>query len=281
MIIAALLPGQRERVRCVPIRDHLYAENRWLIEVQQAVAQATEPGEQVVLMGHPHDHATSYLDAFPQWDHEGHPPGQEHHAKEIRRAYFLGEPAEVWGAELPQAVKAYLMQDQQSERYRWLAEEAAFVEHYRQLWAAAPYPPTFVTTDAVVVQSGHVLLVRRRVRPGLGQYALPGGYLAAKEQLVEGMVRRLREETGLKVPKPVLEGSIRGSAVFDAPERSARGRVLTHAYRIQLKPGPLPAVRGGEQVEKAFWLPLGELREREELLFEDHLHIIECLLARG
>jgi bifunctional NMN adenylyltransferase/nudix hydrolase len=115
----------------------------------------------------------------------------------------------------------------------------------------------------------------------LGQYALPGGYLAAKEQLVEGMVRRLREETGLKVPKPVLEGSIRGSAVFDAPERSARGRVLTHAYRIQLKPGPLPAVRGGEQVEKAFWLPLGELREREELLFEDHLHIIECLLARG
>lgn len=97
----------------------------------------------------------------------------------------------------------------------------------------------------------------------------------------DDMVRELREETGLKVPKPVLEGSISTSAVFDAPGRSLRGRIISHAYLIQLKPGPLPSVRGGHDAAKAFWLPLSQANLQEEEFFEDHLHIIEHLLAHA
>ena len=122
-----------------------------------------------------------------------------------------------------------------------------------------------------------MLVVRRRVRPGLGLIALPGGYLGQQETVVEGM---LREETGLKVPKPVLEGSIAGSHVFDAPGRSQRGRVVTHAFLIQLRPGPLPAVRGGDDSDKGFWMPLMDIYAHEDRFFEDHVQIIQHFIAR-
>ena len=58
-----------------------------------------------------------------------------------------------------------------------LVEEQAYIKRYKDIWADAPYAPTFVTTDAVVIQSGHVLLVKRRTAPGKGLWALPGGFL--------------------------------------------------------------------------------------------------------
>jgi bifunctional NMN adenylyltransferase/nudix hydrolase len=111
-----------------------------------------------------------------------------------------------------------------------------------------------------------VLVLRRRVHPGRGLIALPGGSLHQDERVVDGMLRELREETGLKVPRPVLEGSTAASQVFDAPERSARGRVITHAYLIQLKAGALPAVCGADDADRAFRLSLASPYPRGELL---------------
>jgi bifunctional NMN adenylyltransferase/nudix hydrolase len=59
-------------------------------------------------------------------------------------------------------------------RFAQLKAEAEFIAGYRKAWSA-PYPVTFVTVDAVVVHSGHLLLVRRRSEPGRGLWALPGG----------------------------------------------------------------------------------------------------------
>ncbi len=280
-IITAALPVELlDRVQFIPLRDHLYSDNLWITEVQQKVADATEDGDRVVLFGHHKDHSSTYLDFFPQWEKEAVALQGEIHSTGIRQAYFLGEPPAVWGKDLAAGVQDWLEAYQQSGRYRWLADEAAYIAQYRKLWSVAPYPPTFVTTDAVVIQSGHVLVVRRKVRPGQGLLALPGGYLKQEEFVVEGMLRELKEETGLKVPKPVLEGSITCSAVFDAPGRSARGRIITHAYLIQLKPGPLPPVRGGDDAEKAFWMPLADVYAQEDAFFEDHLQIIQHLLTR-
>lgn len=280
MITAALPPELRDRVRCIPLRDHLYSDNLWITEVQQTLAEASEEGDRVLLVGHQKDHSSSYLNFFPQWDRDDLALQGELHSTAIRQAYFLGEPPAVWGKDLPAGVRRWLLAYQQTDRYRWLAKEAAYIADYRKLWSVAPYPPTFVTTDAVVIQSGHVLVVRRRVRPGQGLIALPGGYLRQDEVLLEGMLRELREETGLKVPKPVLQGSISCSAVFDAPNRSQRGRIITHAYLIQLKPGPLPPVRGGDDAEKAFWMSLRDAENREDAFFEDHLQIIQHFLSK-
>jgi len=93
--------------------------------------------------------------------------------------------------------------------------------------------------------------------------------------------RELKEETKIDVPDAVLRGSIKHSRVFDDPHRSARGRTIAHAYLIQLEPDAagLPAVLGSDDAEKAYWLPLAKLDPR--LMFEDHYHIIQALVAQA
>ena len=280
MIRASLPSDLQRRVELIPIRDHLYSDNLWLAEVQQKVLAATDEDDSVLLVGHRKDRSSYYLELFPQWDFEEVAMRGAIHSSAIREAYFSDSADGDWSSQVPAAIGTILGNYRQTGRYRWLAQEADYIRSYREIWAVAPYPPTFVTTDAVVVQSGHVLVVRRRVRPGQGLIALPGGYLNQQEQVIEGMVRELREETGLKVPKPVLEGSIVDRHVFDAPGRSQRGRVITHAFLIQLKAGPLPSVRGGDDAEKAFWMPLADIYAHEDTFFEDHVQIIQHFISR-
>jgi ADP-ribose pyrophosphatase YjhB (NUDIX family) len=56
-----------------------------------------------------------------------------------------------------------------------------------------------VGVGAVIVEDGRVLLVRRGTEPMLGHWTLPGGMLEVGESLMEGVVREVREETGLTV----------------------------------------------------------------------------------
>jgi 8-oxo-dGTP pyrophosphatase MutT (NUDIX family) len=51
----------------------------------------------------------------------------------------------------------------------------------------------------------------------------PGGFLNAGEELVDGAIRELREETSIDVPEGILRNSIKASYVFDTPHRSSRG----------------------------------------------------------
>ena len=71
-----------------------------------------------------------------------------------------------------------------------------------------------------------------------------------------------------------------GSHVFDAPGRTVRGRVITHAFLIQRKACPLPAVRGADEVEKAFWMPLEDIDVQEYMVFDDHVQIIQHFISR-
>lgn len=96
---------------------------------------------------------------------------------------------------------------------------------------------------------------------------------------MDSMLRELREETRLKVPEPVLRGSVKADKVFDHPERSLRGRTITHAYLIELADGPLPPVKGGDDAAKAKWLPIAQVMEMDEVMFEDHLDIIRYFLG--
>ena len=62
------------------------------------------------------------------------------------------------------------------------------------------YPLTpLVGVGAVVVEAGRVLLVRRGSEPLKGHWSLPGGLLEVGESLTEGVIREVREETGLTV----------------------------------------------------------------------------------
>jgi bifunctional NMN adenylyltransferase/nudix hydrolase len=247
--------------------------------VQQQVLEITESSNSVVILGHRKDASSYYLNLFPQWDYLETGHYQDLNSTQIRAAYFEGKETDYLD-KISQAIAHYLQTFQKSERYAALCDEYQFLQAYKQAWATAPYPPIFVTTDAVVVQAGHVLVVRRKAKPGLGLIALPGGFIQQDETLIEGMLRELKEETRLKVPLPVLRGSIVESHVFDAPGRSLRGRTITHAYFIQLPGGELPAVKGGDDAQKAWWMSLADLYAQEEQIYEDHFQIIQHFVSK-
>ena len=62
------------------------------------------------------------------------------------------------------------------------------------------------TASALVVRDGRVLLGKRGISPFFGQWDVPGGFLEPWEHPAEGVVRELREETGLDVRPTELLG---------------------------------------------------------------------------
>ncbi|RDZ27403.1 bifunctional nicotinamide-nucleotide adenylyltransferase/Nudix hydroxylase [Lysobacter silvisoli] len=293
VMIQAALADAGERVIVRPLRDRLYNESLWIAGVQRTVAEAIaadggQADARVGLIGQDKDASSYYLREFPQW-----PLVEVRHtaalsATELRRYLYEAQHVDSHGglmlirANVPAPVFDMLEAFRKnSPAFDQLVAEHRFIDTYRAAWADAPYPPTFVTTDAVVVHSGHVLLVRRRAEPGKGLWALPGGFVGQHEGLLDACLRELREETRLKLPLPVLKGSIRGQRVFDHPERSLRGRTITHAFHFDFPSGELPEVRGGDDADKARWIPISEALEMGPQLYEDHLHILEYFLGGG
>nr|WP_275976451.1 NUDIX domain-containing protein [Geothrix alkalitolerans] len=160
-------------------------------------------------------------------------------------------------------------------------EEHHFLQRYRGAWKSAPYPVTFVTADALVLKSGHVLLVERKRNPGQGLWALPGGFVETDEPILQAALRELGEETALEVSREELLASLAEREVFDHPDRSQRGRIITHLACFRLKPGPLPVVHPHDDAAKAFWLPLSEVHAQGARFFDDHQDIIIHLTQKA
>lgn len=284
VMIRAAAGDEAGRLIVKPLRDRLYNETVWVADVQRLVAEALEadgagPEAKVGLIGRDKDGATgAYLAAFPQWPLVDVQHTDVLSATELRAWLFSGEPGalRLVEANAPPAVFEMLEAFRAgSPAYAQLAREDAFMRAYRQSWAAAPYAPTFVTADAVLVHSGHVLLVRRRAEPGKGLWALPGGFVEQDETVQAAAIRELQEETRVKIPPAVLRGSIKARQVFDYPGRSLRGRTITHAFHFDFPTGDLPKVRAADDADRVRWVPLSEAMLMEEQFFEDHFHILE------
>lgn len=264
-----------------PIRDFMYSDATWAENVQRTVKSV--PGfqadnDEIVVVGCNKDESSFYLKMFPQWALHEEPYKEHIDATQIRDLLYDDRSLDFLRGAVPQSTLDFLAQFKQSEEFAYVLNEHTIINKYRKSWEAAPYAPTFVTADAVVFCSGHVLLVKRGAAPGQRLFALPGGFLNQNERIEDAAIRELREETRLKVPAPVLKGSIRASQVFDHPNRSARGRTITHAYMIVLPDGPLPKVKGSDDAEWAGWVPLADLKS--EGIFEDHHDVIEYFKAR-
>jgi len=288
MIRGSLTETDNNRVHIAPLMDSVYNDESWVRNVQATVnglvaAYHKTPHRipKIGLIGHSKDQSSYYLNLFPQWSAINVDNHQGISATPIRASIFT-EPKEgqhYIGSEkatsvLPNNVHDDIKAFSTTDAYQQIKSEQAFVTRYQSAWDAAPYAPTFVTVDAVVVQSGHVLMVERKAQPGKGLLALPGGFVNQNEKLVDACLRELREETRLKVPVPVLKGSIKSQQVFDDPYRSARGRTITQAFYIELEPNKvLPKVKGSDDAKHAVWVPLADIDPSH--MFEDHYFIIQ------
>lgn len=262
--------------------DTIYNDQAWAVRVQTLVAKHTKPGDRVGIIGHRKDPSSFYLDMFPQWGFEEVELLEPLDATDIRDLYFKNDVnMKFIQGVVPRTTYDFLDNFRTTEEYQQIIREREFVSYYKKQYASLPYPPIFSTADAVVVQSGHVLMIKRRAEPGKNLMALPGGYVnAATDKSVEdAAIRELREETMIKVPEPVLRGSIVRSKVYDAIDRSPRGRIITHAFLIQLPDGELPRVKGSDDAVKAKWIPISEVNSEE--CFEDHYEILNDLIGLG
>lgn len=281
-MIEAVFPT--DRVKVVPVSDYPYDDNKWINSIMRIVESTVPHAEDIGLIGHSKDSTSYYLEIFPRWkNHVEVADVGGINATDIRNCLF-GNCDFAALDNMPDAARdamnrVIIAGGKIGGYWDTLYNEYQMVKKYKEAWKAAPFPPTFMTVDAVVVQSGHILLVERGDMPGKGLWALPGGFLNQEETMLDGAIRELKEETKIKVPVPVLKGSIKASKTFDAPNRSARGRTITQAFHIDLGVGELPKVKGSDDAAKAFWVPFNKVKQ--EKMFEDHFFIIDNFLNIG
>lgn len=311
---------------------------KWLQLVQETVdATIKELGWKrgdvdVAITGADRDSTTWYLNSFPQYISDLKPAinvAEELSASKLRHrlfstTFFAG--AANW-LDVPTTTVNFLRQFHDTKAFETLREEYEFnikyknphfpllaalkavvssrffnqIEEVIEKWWAKQYDRTYVTSDACIIQSGHVLVVRRGALPGKGLIALPGGFVKSNQTLLLAAIAEAIEETGLKLAegknwRKITEAILRGSLVatqnFDDPNRSLRGRTFTtcHLFRLD-DTKPLPIVKGQYfpiedigvdgivETEDAFFMPISVALANPEWWFEDHHIMLSTMLG--
>lgn len=296
------------RIIIKPLNDHLYNDEAWIEEVQRSVADTIESDlptrdrePRIGIIGFSKDRSCYYLRIFPGYaainvdpypdridnllesDAMGHPLSATRIRERFYDHAFNGgddsTPLHELAGALPPSVRSHLERIWHTKPFQTLLQDVRHVREYKAAWANAPFPPTFTTVDAVVVNNGQVLMVRRKGSPGKGQLALPGGFIEQDETLLDACIRELTEETEIDLSVDKLRAALTSTraATFDDPYRSDRGRTITHVFRFNLNELAAPTVRGGDDAAEALWVPLAEIRA--EKTFEDHAHIIRTMMG--
>jgi bifunctional NMN adenylyltransferase/nudix hydrolase len=283
MIGLSLHEMDRERVSYLPVRD-LYDDRRWQAAVSLGITEQTaDKAGRIALVGFNKNASSYYLGLFPAWEFIAAPREHAIDATDLRRVMFEGEDADATDALLAglthPKVHHYLRSWLHLGFVAGLREEHASIARYKRAWKNAPYEPIFVTVDALVKVGRHVLLVQRGGEMGKGLWALPGGFLEPRERLLQSAIRELREETGLGILSMTLEGAFKEVVVFDHPDRSQRGRTITHAHFFDLGDTRLPEVCGADDATLAQWIPIESIANMEEQIFEDHYMVLARFLG--
>ena len=272
------------RVKIEPLNDYLYNDNVWVSQVQGITSQYFNESDSVALIGDYSDSSSYYLKYVPQWEFVPANSKIGVRATEVRDAIFNGRvPTEYLHPEVAAYIQNnfYVDPDVWTDKpslYQELVKEYNYIKKYKAQWDNLPFPVQFVTADATVVCSGHVLVVERGRNPGKGLFAVPGGFVKPSEHIQKAAIRELKEETGIRVEREMLEKCIERVQVFDHPDRSLRGRIVTHNYLIRLPDGRLPEVKAGDDASRAFWMPINNVAKNETKFFEDHAHMIQYFL---
>lgn len=279
-----------DTLKFVHVENRAHSDPQWALGVRQAVSEVVDlTGKRVGKIGHMKDHGViRVMNLFPEWDYVPSPVFEPLHSTHIRDILFDPDMSLTYlNGVVAQATIRYLNMFRTTDAYETLLREKKYIEDYQKQFAGLPYAPIFVTADAVVIQSGFVLMIKRKAEPGKGLWALPGGFVNAKtdKSVEDAAIRELFEETGIELTRKkettekILRKNIRFTKVFDAIDRSSRGRTITHTFCIVLDDGEwnMPTLKASDDAEAAEWIALSDLDR--STIFEDHADIIQTFVG--
>lgn len=273
-----------------PISDFPTNNDRWVASVQERVEKViathrdtnilTAP--RICIIGLEKDKSSDYLKWFPQWNLVRVPMQYSTiNATEIRNAYLQ----KLWqlpsNHHAPKAVAEFMKKFAHTPEFKWLVDAAEYDRTYKP----EEFDNHIVScVDAVVLQSGHVLIGQRVNHPGKGLWALPGGHVKKHQTFLEAILAELAEETHIsdqrgEIPPGKLASFIKRKELFDDPGRSLRARVITMGYLFRLPDGPRYTVRGDDDMEHARWADLAFVKKNKQFFHEDHYSIIEEMVG--
>lgn len=262
------------RIKFVGCRDYIYNNYNWSAEVfSKALANGATPDHDTVLIGCMKDDTSFYLKMFPQWDFKRMRYMWKLDATDIRNEVYETRSVGKYEEYIQPSTKTHLenISNERVEEYRYYKQYK--VDH--SFNNVSSYNPIHHTVDSIVIKNGCLLLIKRKFHPGINQYALPGGFVAEDLNLEDSMLKELKEETKIRLPKSELKDKIKTSETFDHPKRSLRGRVITEVFLIDLGyGGVLPDIKEGSDAKGAEWVPMADVMKMEDQLFEDHYDII-------
>lgn len=271
-----------DRIRLVGCRDYKYNNYNWSSEIfSKALANGATSDKDTVLIGCKKDESSYYLEMFPQWTLDEVDYLYDLDATDVRNRVYEKGNIGKYDKYLMNSTVEYIEHQLNKDKF---VDEYEYYQNYKEMHKfknpSLPYNAIHNTVDTVVVKSGCILLVKRKFHPGINQYALPGGFLDEKEFIKDSALRELKEETRIDVSKSELEKQIKEYRYFDHPERSLRGRIITHAFMIDLGYGPLPDIKEGSDAKGAEWVPMADVMKMEDELFEDHYDIIVNMTSK-
>lgn len=116
------------------------------------------------------------------------------------------------------------------------------------------YETNELTNMCLIYKDDKVLVIERTKKdwPGL---TFPGGHIEKNENIIESVIREVKEETGLSISNPILCG------IEEYKPSKGSNRYLTFFYKTNKFKGRLKSSNEG----KAYWILKEELLKRKDL----------------
>jgi bifunctional NMN adenylyltransferase/nudix hydrolase len=283
MISSCFTTDELSRIGFVASNDYPHDDDRWANQIRKKMNAVIElervndfQKEKVILVGHTKAD-TNYLKWFPECDFQEVVQQYKINSSELREIMYSQNTTyhQKWTA-ITDYTPCYEFLFKLNDNPLWkMKHEYDAIANEKAKFKTYPFKETlnFVTTDAVVIQDEHVLMIKRINYPGKGLWALPGGFLNNDELIIDGCLRELKEETNLSLD----ENDLVYREVFDELNRSSRARTITHAFLFDPKFDSVENVeqkiiRANDDAYEAKFIKLSELNPSE--IFEDHYFII-------